>query len=67
MTFSKGTIVRPANDGEDSRGNLLKWSSLTGVVIDSWEDCGEERVQVRWSKKSPYPTCVPSYFLSIAN
>jgi len=63
--FQKGSTVRPANDGEDSRGNLLKWTNLVGVVVDSWEDCGETRVQVRWSRKAPFPTVLPSDWLSL--
>ena len=62
MTLKIGSIVRPANDGEDSKG-ILKWTKLRGKVVDLWEDCGELKVQVRWFRKSPYPTVVPAYFL----
>ena len=66
MTITKGSIVRPVNDGEDSRGNLLKWTRLTGKVIDCWEDCGELRAEVRWFQKSPYPRILPADWLVAA-
>ncbi len=62
-TITKGIIVCPVNDGEDSSGKLLKWTALTGKVVDCWEDCGELRVQVRWFKKFPYPSVVPATWL----
>jgi len=63
MTISIGATVRPASDGEDSRGRLLQWSKLTGTVVDTWVDCGEVRVQVRWHQKNPYPRCLPASWL----
>lgn len=62
MALTIGSIVRPANDGEDSKGTL-KWTKLRGKVIDVWYDCGELRAQVKWNQNVPYPTVVPSYFL----
>lgn len=62
-----GDRVRPANDGEDSRG-LLKWSDLKGTVTDVWTAPGtaaEVRAQVRWDRHSPYPPTVPISFLSL--
>ena len=62
MALTIGSIVRPANNGEDSRG-ILKWTELRGKVIDVWYDCGELRAEVHWFQNAPYPTVVPSYFL----
>lgn len=63
-----GSRVKPANDGEDSSGHLLKWSGLRGTVLDVWVEPGtaaEVRAQVRWDRHSPYPPIVPINFLSL--
>ena len=63
-----GDRVKPASDGEDSRG-LLKWSKLRGTVLDVWTEPGtaaEVRAQVRWDRRSPYPSIVPISFLLVA-
>jgi len=65
VAIAIGSTVRPANDGEDSRG-VIKWTKLTGTVIDIWIDCGEHRAEVRWHRKSSYPSVVPANLLTIA-
>ena len=62
--FAVGDRVRPYNDGEDSSGRRLYWTRLTGTVVAAWADCGEQRVEVRWDRKAPYPTRLPAYFLA---
>lgn len=67
-TIAIGSRVKPANDGEDASGKVLKWSNLRGTVLDIWTDSGtaaEVRAQVRWDRQSPYPPIVPISFLSL--
>jgi hypothetical protein len=59
-----GDRVRPANDGEDSMGRILRWTRLTGTVVDAWMDLNEQRVQVRWDRRSPYPWRLESSWLT---
>lgn len=66
MTIATGVTVRPVSDGEDSHGGILKWTKLTGTVVDIWTDCGELRAQVHWHCKCPYPRVVPADWLTIA-
>lgn len=63
-TFAVGARVRPYNDGDDSSGRRLYWTRLTGTVVAAWADCGEQRVEVRWDRRAPYPTSLPAYFLA---
>ncbi len=62
--FTVGDRVRPYNDGEDGSGRRLHWTRLTGTVVSTWTDCGEQRVEVRWDRRAPYPTRLPAYFLA---
>lgn len=59
-----GDRVRPANDGEDQSGDILHWTRLKGTVRAIWIDCGEERAEVRWDRRAPYPVNLPTYLLS---
>ena len=62
--FRIGDRVRPAFDGEDSRG-LLRWSRLTGTVRDVWaENEREWRCEVRWDQRAPYATRLEEHFLA---
>jgi hypothetical protein len=61
-SFAIGSRVRPLNQGEDTRG-IIDWTLLRGVVIDTWIDCGQERVQVRWDRRAPFPTVLPATWL----
>ena len=61
-----GSRVKPANDGEDASGKVLKWSKLRGTLLDVWTEpglAGEVRAQVRWDRRSPYPSIVPLNWL----
>ena len=58
-----GDQVRPAADGETQSGQTLRWTRLRGVVKAVWDDCGEQRVEVRWSQKVRYATRMPAYLL----
>jgi len=61
-----GATVRPASNGEDTAGCLLHWNRLRGQVVDLWEDCGELRAEVRWTRRCPYPTRLPADWLALA-
>jgi hypothetical protein len=63
VKFKAGDIVRPANDGEDTVGRRLHWTRLTGIVVDEWTAWGEQQVQVRWHRRSPYPWRLPASWL----
>ena len=63
--LKNGDRVRPACDGEDSRGRL-KWTELRGTVLRTWTDGGtaaEVRAEVRWNRPSPYPRILPASLL----
>lgn len=60
-----GDIVRPANNGEDKLRRTLHWIRLRGTVRAVWDDCGEQRVEVRWDRAAPYPTRLPAYLLKV--
>lgn len=69
--FSIGQRVRPFGDGEDSNGNIIKWTKVRGEVVDIWMDgegqFSEWRVEVKWDDRvmdKQYGTRMPAYLLS---
>ena len=64
-TIKVGDLVRPANNGEDKLKRTLHWMRLRGTVRAVWDDCGEQRVEVRWDRSAPYPTRLPAYLLKV--
>ena len=64
-----GATVRPANDGETITGQVIPWTRLRGVVLDTWPGpgiAGEETVQVRWQGgRVGYPSVVPAGWLTV--
>lgn len=65
-SFQVGDRVRPANDGEDRSGRILRWTALRGTVKAIYPGRGQEReqgimrIEVRWDRYSPYSRIVPS-------
>lgn len=73
--FSIGQRVRPAGDGEDQSGRILKWTRLQGTVVDIWmtdENTSDTqwRVEVKWDDSlanKQYGTRMDSYLLTAIN
>jgi hypothetical protein len=63
--FKVGDRVRPIGNGEDQSGKVLYWTRLNGTVRAVWNDCGEQRVEIRWDRKAPYGNRVPAYLIAL--
>lgn len=63
-TLKIGDKVKPANNGEDQYGRIIRWDRLQGTVVEAWEDdIDGQKVRVRWNRKSPYPWILPADWL----